>query len=111
MTAHQNCEGLIRRDCLKLGLGALMGGGLANALRGRAEASSSTPRQTSCILIWLDGGAEPFRDIRPEAAGSLRNSRRVRADRDARPRHVLLGEHDAARGHQRQADDRPLGAT
>lgn len=74
MTAHQNCEGLIRRDCLKLGLGALMGGGLANALRGRAEASSSTPRQTSCILIWLDGGPSHFEtfDPKPLAPSEIR---------------------------------------
>ncbi len=33
MAFHRNCEGIVRRDCLKLGLGALVGGGLVNALR------------------------------------------------------------------------------
>src|ERR687893_517946 len=38
MAIRRNCSGVTRRDCLQLGLGALLGGGLANALRARALA-------------------------------------------------------------------------
>ena len=36
-----NCNGVTRRDCLQLGLGALLGGGLVTALR--AAGSRPTP--------------------------------------------------------------------
>ncbi len=74
MTTHRNCEGLHRRDCLKLGLGALIGGGFANALRLRANAEQVTPRKTSCILVWLDGGPSHFEtfDPKPDAPAEIR---------------------------------------
>ena len=78
MAIHRNCEGSTRRDCLKLGLGAFMGGGLVNALRLRAAASpQSTPQtnpNTSCILIWLDGGPSHFEtfDPKPDAPSEFR---------------------------------------
>ena len=43
MAIHENCEGLRRRDCLKLGLGALLGGAggvLSGALFGVLWAAS-----------------------------------------------------------------------
>ena len=65
-----------RRDYLRLGVSALAGGGLANLLRLRAEASEGgvAPRQTSCILIWMDGGPSHFEtfDPKPEAAAEIR---------------------------------------
>ena len=33
MAIFTNCESTTRRDCLRLGLGALIGGGLVDALR------------------------------------------------------------------------------
>src|SRR5262245_53207884 len=74
MTMHQNCEGLKRRDCLKLGLGSVLGGGFVNALRSLANAGESTPRNTSCILIWLDGGPSHFEtfDPKPNAPAEIR---------------------------------------
>ena len=33
MTIHHNCEGIGRRDCLKLGLGSLVGAGFVDAIR------------------------------------------------------------------------------
>ena len=36
MATWTNCAGLTRRDCLRLGLGTLFGGGLAHALVGSA---------------------------------------------------------------------------
>ena len=76
MTMHRNCEGVSRRDCLQLGLGALVGGGLTNALRLRAsdERSPRSQPDTRCILIWLDGGPSHFEtfDPKPEAAAEIR---------------------------------------
>ncbi len=80
MNVHRNCEGSSRRDCLKLGLGALMGGGLTNALRMRSVAAGHSGNVTgsgnvnSCILIWLDGGPSHFEtfDPKPEAASEIR---------------------------------------
>lgn len=74
MAIHQNCEGMKRRDCLKLGLGALVGGGFVNALRGRGVAGDSSTPKTSCILIWLDGGPSHFEtfDPKPDAPAEIR---------------------------------------
>lgn len=77
MTLHYNCEGLARRDCLKLGLGALAAGGFTDALRLRSAASESSrvaTNKNACILIWLDGGPshmETF-DPKPAAAAEIR---------------------------------------
>lgn len=73
MSLHRNCEGVGRRDCLKLGLGALLGGGFVNSLRTRAIAGTAA-RQTSCILIWLDGGPSHFEtfDPKPDAPAEIR---------------------------------------
>ncbi len=66
MTMHRNCLGMTRRDCLKLGLGALLGGGLAHALRLRATAASAAPRAKGCILIWMDGGPTHYETFDPK---------------------------------------------
>ena len=69
----RNCQGISRRDCLKVGLGGFVAGGLVDALRGRAAAgSSSTP--TSCIMIWLDGGPSHIDsfDPKPTAPAEVR---------------------------------------
>src|SRR5687767_13695719 len=74
MVLHRNCEGTGRRDCLKLGLGALLGGGFVDALRMRASASAPAAPKTSCILVWLDGGPshlETF-DPKPDAPAEIR---------------------------------------
>jgi hypothetical protein len=69
MAITTNCEGIRRRDCLKLGLGAFLGGGLVDALRlrGQSETQRSTPsKATSCILIWMDGGPTHFETFDPK---------------------------------------------
>src|SRR5437763_458269 len=75
MSIHTNCQGFTRRDCLRLGLGALLGGGLAHALRVRAE-SPSTPaaKARACILIWMDGGPTHYEtfDPKPDAPKEFR---------------------------------------
>jgi len=74
MAIHRNCEGMKRRDCLKLGLGALLGGGFVNALRVRASAGEPSAPKTSCILIWMDGGPSHFEtfDPKPDAPAEIR---------------------------------------
>src|SRR5437764_4859777 len=79
MATWTNCAGLSRRDCLQLGLGALLGGGLAHAFRLRASAaepavSAGLPRAKSCILIWQDGGPTHYEtfDPKPEAPAEIR---------------------------------------
>ena len=74
MANHRNCEGIVRRDCLTLGLSAFVGGGLVDALRLKANAGVAESPKTSCILFWLDGGPshiESF-DPKPEAPAEIR---------------------------------------
>jgi uncharacterized protein (DUF1501 family) len=81
MTTARNCEGTTRRDCLRLGLGSLMGGGLVGALRATAEgAAQPTKRQAdSCILVWLDGGPTHYEtfDPKPDAPVEIRGDLRA----------------------------------
>ncbi|OWK47180.1 DUF1501 domain-containing protein [Fimbriiglobus ruber] len=64
-----------RRDCLQLGLGALLGGGFVSALRARA-AGADTPDAPAkaCILIWMDGGPTHYEtfDPKPDAPAEIR---------------------------------------
>jgi uncharacterized protein (DUF1501 family) len=83
MTIHRNCEGASRRDCLQLGLGGLLAGGLVGALRATASAAENaaakngSPKKrqaTSCILIWQDGGPSHYEtfDPKPDAPLEIR---------------------------------------
>lgn len=75
MAVRINCEGVTRRDCLQLGLGALFGGGLAHALRLRAgEGPAPKMQAKSCILIWMDGGPSHYEtfDPKPGAPAEIR---------------------------------------
>lgn len=71
-----NCEGLTRRDCLQLGLGGLISGGLVGSLRAQSQHGiASAERQAdSCILIWMDGGPSHYEtfDPKPEAPLEIR---------------------------------------
>jgi hypothetical protein len=71
-----NCDGILRRDCLRLGLGGLIGGGLVGALQARAGEQAPTVRPTAdaCILIWMDGGPSHYEtfDPKPEAPLEIR---------------------------------------
>src|SRR3954454_2670034 len=74
MGLHKNCESVTRRDCLRLGLGALIGGGLIDALRLRSGAALAGAKATSCILIWMDGGPSHYEtfDPKPGAPAEIR---------------------------------------
>ena len=68
------CDGLTRRNCLQLGLGALTGAGLTQMLQLRAESGSADARKRSCILVWLDGGPTHYEtfDPKPNAPKEVR---------------------------------------
>lgn len=75
MTISKNCDGATRRDCLQLGLGSLLGGGLVGALQARGIAAADTKRQAdACILIWMDGGPTHYEtfDPKPDAPVEIR---------------------------------------
>ena len=88
MGFHTNCESMTRRDCLRLGLGALIGGGLVDALRLRGEAAlAGSPADE--LHPDLDGRrAQPLRDVRPQAGRAQGDPGRVLADRDRGARHL-----------------------
>ena len=75
MNVQKTQIGVTRRNCVKLGLGALFGGGLVDMLRlkGHATGSSAAPAK-SCILIWMDGGPSHYEtfDPKPNAPSEIR---------------------------------------
>ncbi len=73
-----NCAGMARRDFIQLGLGGMMGLGLADILRLQA-AEAVTPatkskKPVNCILVWLDGGPSHYEsfDPKPDAPSEIR---------------------------------------
>src|SRR5262249_7717746 len=62
-----------RRSFLHLGVAGMASLGLADLLRARAAAPEGT-RDTSCILIWLDGGPShlDLYDLKPDAPAEYR---------------------------------------
>ncbi len=79
MATHRNCDGLLRRDMLQLGLRGMLGYGLCDLLRLQAraaEAGAAGRRPTNCIMIWLDGGPSHFEtfDPKPDAPADIRGT-------------------------------------
>jgi hypothetical protein len=77
VSSHRNCQGVTRRDCLRLGLSTLLGGGLVHALRVRVlggETPAPGAKATGCILIWMDGGPTHYEtfDPKPDAPKEIR---------------------------------------
>src|SRR5437867_2102086 len=77
----RNCEGVGRRDFLKIGIGAYFGLSFVDILRSRAFAAEAalragkpTPNPVNCILIWLDGGPSHYEtfDPKPDAPADIR---------------------------------------
>ena len=72
----QFCDGLSRRDTLKLGGTGLLGGlTLPGLLRLQAEAAlPRKPTATSCIMLFLEGGPSTIDmwDLKPEAPREIR---------------------------------------
>ena len=78
MPTSINCDGISRRDSLKLGLGGLLGAGFVDMLRLRSAASGNSSLDKApaknCILIWLDGGPTHYEtfDPKPLAPAEIR---------------------------------------
>jgi hypothetical protein len=70
------CDGIGRRSFLKLGVAGMATVGLPGLLRARAdsERTGSARKNTSVILIWLDGGPShmDLYDMKPEAPAEYR---------------------------------------
>src|SRR6056297_1228956 len=74
----RNCDGITRRDGLKLGLQGLVAGGLAGALRATSAQASSVSAPSpikkqadACILVWLDGGPSHYETFDPKPNAPL----------------------------------------
>src|SRR5690348_16018809 len=67
------CDGLSRRSFLQLGVAGMASVGLPGLLKARAD-SGSTRKNTSVILLWLDGGPShlDLYDMKPEAPAEYR---------------------------------------
>ncbi len=70
MPTSTNCEGVSRRDCLKLGLGAWLGMSFVDVLKNRAlssdESQSRLATAKSVVLVWMDGGPTHFETLDPK---------------------------------------------
>src|SRR6478672_506154 len=69
----RRCDGVDRREFLRIGGLSALGLGLADALRLRAVAGPG--RLRNCILIWLDGGPSHLDtfDLKPDAPSEVRS--------------------------------------
>lgn len=68
------CDGVTRREVLRVGGLAIGGLTLADLLRGRVQAGTDAGRPKSVIMIWLRGGASHIDsyDMKPEAPAEVR---------------------------------------
>lgn len=69
------CDGMRRRDFVRIGMAGMGTLSLANVLEARESSpASSTAKNTSVILIWLDGGPShmDLYDLKPEAPAEYR---------------------------------------
>ncbi len=78
----RRCDGVSRREFLRIGGLAALGLTLADAFRLRARAANP-PRLANCILIWLDGGPSHLDtfDLKPDAPAEVRGDFRPSATR------------------------------
>jgi uncharacterized protein (DUF1501 family) len=73
-TTRPYCDGLTRRSFLQLGVAGMAAVGLDGVLRARAAAESRSTKDTSVILLWLDGGPGhmDLYDLKPDAPAEYR---------------------------------------
>ncbi|MBM3993248.1 MAG: DUF1501 domain-containing protein [Planctomycetes bacterium] len=77
MTLMRDCEGLHRRDILKVGAAGVLGLSLADVMRLEAnQPANNRPRQRArgVILVWLGGGPSTIDmwDLKPDAPTTIR---------------------------------------
>ena len=70
--SSRSCDGITRRDALRVGSLAALGMGLPGLLR--AEEKAGRSGEVSCILLWLQGGLSHIDsfDPKPEAPAEIR---------------------------------------
>lgn len=72
----RRCDGVTRREFLRVGSLSALGLGLADALRYRLQADPArqSPKLPNCILLWLDGGPSHLDtfDLKPDAPAEVR---------------------------------------
>src|SRR5690349_18626108 len=71
-TSARYCDGMSRRSFLALGVAGMAQVGLPQLLR--AKEASASRKDTSVILIWLDGGPShmDLYDMKPDAPAEYR---------------------------------------
>lgn len=83
--AGRYCDGLSRRSFLALGVAGMASVGLGEVWQAKAESTrtTGTSRNTSVILIWLDGGPShmDLYDMKPDAPEEYRGIWRPRQTR------------------------------
>lgn len=72
--SHGNCDGVSRRDFLRVGALSALGLTLPDLLRAKAQAGATAGPDVSCILLWLQGGISHIDsfDPKPEAPTEVR---------------------------------------
>lgn len=71
---HRRCDGVLRRDALRIGTLTALGLSLPQWFQLRGAAATRAASAKSCILIWLDGGPshlETF-DLKPDVPAEVR---------------------------------------
>src|SRR5438874_10307145 len=74
-STQQYCDGMSRRNFLRLGVAGMASVGLASWLHAKeASARGGASKNTSVILIWLDGGPShlDLYDLKPDAPAEYR---------------------------------------
>ncbi len=108
------CDGLSRREFLKVGALGVGGLTLADLLRLRGRGGQHHAGKADHHGL-SERRPQPCRSVRPEARRSRRISRRVQADQDQCPRHghlradALAGEDRRQAGHHPQHEVRAAG--
>lgn len=71
---HRGCDGIRRRDFLRVGSLTALGLSLPTYLQARAHAAATARKDVSCILLWLQGGISHIDsfDPKPEAPLEVR---------------------------------------
>ncbi|MFK7819496.1 MAG: DUF1501 domain-containing protein [Planctomycetaceae bacterium] len=76
MNQFRRCDGISRRDIIRIGGLSALGLGLGDFFRLQARAGENTPKAKakSCILVWLDGGPSHLEmfDPKPTAPEEVR---------------------------------------
>lgn len=66
----KNCQGMSRRELLRVGGLSMLGLTLPDLWRATAAVKTSQKREVSCIFLWLDGGPSHFETFDPKPATS-----------------------------------------